>query len=74
MNTNDKEFDEEDNHHKTMTGMEMETETYNNNHTTKMVAAAHNEGDNEHGAEQKTQVTDTALYDEEHKKGPKRCH
>ena len=69
MNTNDKEFDE-DNHHKMTTGTEMET--YNNNHMTKTVAAAHDEGDNEHGAEQKAQVTDTAPYNEERKKGPKR--
>ena len=50
-----------------------ETETYNNNHMTKTVAVVHDEGDNKHGAEQKAQATDTALYNEEHKKGPKRC-
>ena len=70
-NTNSEESDKEDNHHKTTTGTE--TETYNNNHTTKTVAAVHDEGDDEHGAEQKAQATDTALYDEERKKGPKRC-
>ena len=49
-----------------------ETETYNNNHTTKTVAAVHYEGDDKHRAEQKAQATDTAPYNEEHKKGPKR--
>ena len=70
-NTNGEDFDKEDNHHKTMTGTE--TEMYNNNHTTKTVAAVHDEGDDEHGAEQKAQAMDTAPYDEERKKGPKRC-
>ena len=70
-NTNGEEFDKEDNHHKTMTGME--TETYNNNHMTTMVAVVHDEGDDEHGAEQKVQATDTVPYNEERKKGSKRC-
>ena len=52
------------------TGTEMEM--HNDNHTTKTGAAAHDEGDDEHGAEQKAQVMDTAPYEEEHKKGPKR--
>ena len=71
MNTNNKEFNKKDNHHKMMTGMEMET--YNNNHTAETVAVAHDEGDDEHGAEQKVQAMDTAPYDEECKIGPKRC-
>ena len=62
MNTNNED-------HKMMIGMEMEM--YNNNHTTKMVAVAHDEGDDEHRTEQKVQVMDTVPYDEECKKGPK---
>ena len=47
MKTNNEEFDE-DNHHKTTTGMEKETD--NHNHMTNMAAVvAHDEGDDEHG-------------------------
>jgi len=40
--TDDNNIDEKDNHHKMMTGMEMET--YNNNHMTKTVVAVHDRG------------------------------
>ena len=45
-------------------------------HSTNLICGvtAHDEGDDEHGAEQKAQVMDTVPYDEEHKKWPKRCH
>ena len=60
MKTNNKDnhkmMDDKKDHHKTMTGMEMEM--YNNNHITKM-AVAHSERDDEHGTEQKAQVVDT---------------
>ena len=62
--------EEEDNHHRSTMGMGMGTD----NDTTQQKWQRHTmRGTMRMGEEQKAQATDPASYNEECKKGPKRC-